>query len=233
MNFPNLWPPFRRDIRTHLPEWQTAHPDVLRQSSEYARVTAGTDSRPAVDRAKLQCYAAIERDALFQTAASVHELGCGWGDNLIALARMFPRLDLSGSDFNEDQIRRLRHLPEFTNIALDVIDLEAHTRTLRPVDVLLLWGVEFALTDAALMNLATTCREQTITRNIYVFSNHLAGLRTAVGAVKDLALGHRGARLIGSYRSARLLEHLLQPYRLVRVRCGYGGSTFSLLHLTL
>ena len=72
----------------------------------------------------------VERVAALQTPATILEIGCGTGRNLMRLARRFPQARLTGLDLSADMLARARRGLEPFGARIDLMH-QAYVRPLR------------------------------------------------------------------------------------------------------
>lgn len=72
----------------------------------------------------------VERVAALQTPATILEIGCGTGRNLMRLARRFPQARLTGLDLSADMLARARRGLEPFGDRIDLVH-QAYVRPLR------------------------------------------------------------------------------------------------------
>ncbi len=179
----------------------------------------------------------IKRESLYGNTNIIHEVGCGAGDNVIFLKSMFPNLKIIASDFNEEQIQRLKNIRDLEDVSFEVIDLMKDYSKFTKSDILLMWGVDFAIDNKSISNIVQYCSKNNITSKIHIFSNHiLTSVPLLKKIVKDSLSSSdstKRGRLIGWHRSVKLISQLMSPYKLERFQFMYGGSSFSLLCFNL
>ncbi len=167
-------------------------------------------------------------------------LDLGTGEGCIPLLmKLDAKVNILAADFNKKLMDELQEKFGDERGSFSFADLECFDEELcRDRDVILLNGTKFALSDAAISNIASAAQKHKV-KEIWLTTNHvfewnfkkdrsyLLNLARMLLRPKSFKKG----RLIGYYRSQTLLSNLLRPYCLVERVVGGGDERLFLKYV--
>ena len=245
----------KRDIRTFRPEFliSTKDFDTLRYREEYEQSENQKKFEDVLFRSKnkfeyIQNFFAEYSPDFLMLCTKLLKLSfklpykqyvdIGTGEGIIPIFLSLNKtLQITATDINAKMMEMLQNRfgDETINFAYVNVEELREKINYNEKEVVMLNGVEFALSDSAIRRLATQAYKAGVLE-IWITSNHIFewNFKPGRGYFKNLALmigspnKFKHGRLIGFYRSKSFLSHLLKKYRLTERHIEKGDERIFL-----